>query len=199
VNSGGSFGASPLQQHIGLGAGAQRVDVEITWPVSRMTQRFTNVPRTRSSASAKARIAYAQVKRASWLMAAVLVGVVLVAAPHAQDKRYSGARHGAARSIAATRTFTVSHDAIEGLMERDDHALSRSATRAKLAPLAPGTLVDFTLDRRRKAGYAADIRVRTYQTASRIRSRRGGSRCSRRRRSRRCLRWPAGSRCPTSH
>jgi hypothetical protein len=55
VNSGGSFGASPLQQHIGLGArGAGssdptdgRVDVEISWPVSRTTQKFSNVPRNR--------------------------------------------------------------------------------------------------------------------------------------------------------
>jgi ASPIC/UnbV protein len=45
VNSGGSFGASPLQQHIGLGTGAQRIDVEITWPVGKTTQRFSNVPR----------------------------------------------------------------------------------------------------------------------------------------------------------
>jgi hypothetical protein len=45
VNSGGSFGASPLQQHIGLGTGAQRVDVEITWPGSGTAQRFANVPR----------------------------------------------------------------------------------------------------------------------------------------------------------
>jgi hypothetical protein len=59
VNSGGSFGASPLQQHIGLGPPVRsagysdpaktpaRVDVEITWPVSRTVQRFTNVPRNK--------------------------------------------------------------------------------------------------------------------------------------------------------
>ena len=34
VGSGGSFGASPLQQHIGLGAAARIVDVEIWWPAS---------------------------------------------------------------------------------------------------------------------------------------------------------------------
>ena len=48
VSSGGSFGASPLQQHVGLGApvpGAGRVDVAITWPVSGATQRFSDVPR----------------------------------------------------------------------------------------------------------------------------------------------------------
>ena len=44
VGSGGSFGASPLAQHIGLG-GAEKVDVlEITWPRSGRVQRFTDVP-----------------------------------------------------------------------------------------------------------------------------------------------------------
>ncbi len=44
VTSGGSFGASPLQQHVGLGRGARDVAVEIYWPVSRTRQRFTAVP-----------------------------------------------------------------------------------------------------------------------------------------------------------
>src|SRR5687768_5648369 len=45
VNSGGSFGASPLQQHIGLGKAARSVDVEIYWPVTGRRQRFTGVPK----------------------------------------------------------------------------------------------------------------------------------------------------------
>jgi tetratricopeptide (TPR) repeat protein len=44
VGSGGSFGASPLQQHIGLGRAAQILSIEIVWPGSnRMPQTFTNV------------------------------------------------------------------------------------------------------------------------------------------------------------
>jgi len=44
VGSGGSFGASPLQQHIGLGKAAQIVSIEILWPGgSRTPQTFTNV------------------------------------------------------------------------------------------------------------------------------------------------------------
>jgi tetratricopeptide (TPR) repeat protein len=44
VSSGGSFGASPLEQHIGLGKLAQIVSVEILWPgSSRTPQTFTNV------------------------------------------------------------------------------------------------------------------------------------------------------------
>ncbi len=43
VNSGGSFGSSPLEQQIGLGRVSGRVDVEITWPASGTVQRFTGV------------------------------------------------------------------------------------------------------------------------------------------------------------
>jgi len=43
VSSGGSFGASPLEQHIGLGAGARKLVVEINWPVSHTRQVFSNV------------------------------------------------------------------------------------------------------------------------------------------------------------
>ena len=44
VGSGGSFGASPLEQHIGLGKAAQIVSIEILWPGgSRTPQTFSNV------------------------------------------------------------------------------------------------------------------------------------------------------------
>lgn len=44
VNSGGSFGAGPLRQLIGLGS-ASRIDrVEVYWPMSDQTQVFTEVP-----------------------------------------------------------------------------------------------------------------------------------------------------------
>lgn len=43
VGSGGSFGASPLTQHIGLGKSARILDLEITWPTSRSRQNFSNV------------------------------------------------------------------------------------------------------------------------------------------------------------
>jgi tetratricopeptide (TPR) repeat protein len=43
VGSGGSFGASPLQQHIGLGKAATIVNIEIFWPVSKSRQIFAGV------------------------------------------------------------------------------------------------------------------------------------------------------------
>jgi hypothetical protein len=47
VGSGGSFGAAPLQQHLGLGKDARRVDLEIWWPASNTRQRFADVGKNR--------------------------------------------------------------------------------------------------------------------------------------------------------
>jgi len=43
VGSGGSFGASPLQQHIGLGESARITDLEVWWPASNTRQNFSGV------------------------------------------------------------------------------------------------------------------------------------------------------------
>jgi len=43
VGSGGSFGASPLQQHIGLGKNAHIVSLDIWWPASDTHQSFSDV------------------------------------------------------------------------------------------------------------------------------------------------------------
>jgi tetratricopeptide (TPR) repeat protein len=43
VGSGGSFGASPLQQHVGLGKDARILDIEIWWPTSNTRQHFSKV------------------------------------------------------------------------------------------------------------------------------------------------------------
>ena len=43
VGSGGSFGASPLEQHIGLGRSARIVELEIWWPASNTRQRLTGL------------------------------------------------------------------------------------------------------------------------------------------------------------
>ena len=44
VNSGGSFGANPLRQSIGLGKAAKIERLEVYWPTTGMTQTFTSVP-----------------------------------------------------------------------------------------------------------------------------------------------------------
>src|SRR5579872_141039 len=43
VGSGGSFGSSPLEQHIGLGKSAKIEKIEVFWPTSGTKQTFENV------------------------------------------------------------------------------------------------------------------------------------------------------------
>lgn len=43
VGSGGSFGANPIEQHIGLGKSAKILSLEVWWPASRTRQIFTRV------------------------------------------------------------------------------------------------------------------------------------------------------------
>jgi tetratricopeptide (TPR) repeat protein len=43
VTSGGSFGASPLRQHIGIGRASSLTSVEIWWPTSNTRQQFSDV------------------------------------------------------------------------------------------------------------------------------------------------------------
>lgn len=43
VNSGSSFGANPLQQHIGVGAATQIDEVLVYWPMTGKTQSFKNL------------------------------------------------------------------------------------------------------------------------------------------------------------
>ena len=48
VGSGGSFGASPLEQHIGLGKAARITEIEVWWPASNTRQTFSNVEKRTS-------------------------------------------------------------------------------------------------------------------------------------------------------
>jgi hypothetical protein len=45
VGSGGSFGASPLEQHIGLGRSARIEALDIWWPASKTRQHFAGIGR----------------------------------------------------------------------------------------------------------------------------------------------------------
>ncbi|MBI1925390.1 ASPIC/UnbV domain-containing protein, partial [Candidatus Poribacteria bacterium] len=42
--SGGSFGANPLRQTIGLGVAEKIETLEVFWPTTGLTQTFHNVP-----------------------------------------------------------------------------------------------------------------------------------------------------------
>ena len=43
INSGGSFGANPLEAHIGIGSATVIDSIEIKWPVGNYVQGFKNI------------------------------------------------------------------------------------------------------------------------------------------------------------
>ena len=58
VNSGGSFGANPLRQTIGLGKAARVETLEVFWPATGLTQTFRNVPADRAIQIVEGRRSY---------------------------------------------------------------------------------------------------------------------------------------------
>ena len=44
VGYGSSFGGNPLRQHIGMGKAAHIDEIEVTWPTSRLVQKFRELP-----------------------------------------------------------------------------------------------------------------------------------------------------------
>jgi hypothetical protein len=66
VGSGGSFGSSPLQQHIGLGKSARIVDLEIWWPASNTRQTFNSVEKNQFLEIKEFSKAYAKLERPSY-------------------------------------------------------------------------------------------------------------------------------------
>ena len=43
VGSGGSFGANPMEQHIGLGRSARITGIDVWWPATGTRQHFADV------------------------------------------------------------------------------------------------------------------------------------------------------------
>ena len=65
VGSGGSFGASPLEQHVGLGTAARIVELEIWWPGSNTRQRLTGLAKNQSVEITELMRSYTAIERRS--------------------------------------------------------------------------------------------------------------------------------------
>lgn len=66
VGSGGSFGASPLQQHIGLGKHARIISLEVWWPASDTRQTFSDVGKNQFLEIKEFATQYAKLARRSY-------------------------------------------------------------------------------------------------------------------------------------
>jgi ASPIC and UnbV len=63
VGSGGSFGANPMEQHIGLGRRARIESLDIWWPTSNTRQTFSNVAKNQFIEIRESAKAYAKLER----------------------------------------------------------------------------------------------------------------------------------------
>jgi tetratricopeptide (TPR) repeat protein len=90
VGSGGTFGASPLQQHIGLGKSAKIDDIEIWWPASGTRQVFTKVEKNQFLAIKEFAKDYTKLERKPFRLGVVRPEAVPDAIPpalHAGESR----------------------------------------------------------------------------------------------------------------
>jgi tetratricopeptide (TPR) repeat protein len=65
VGSVGSFGASPLEQHVGLGKSARIVELEIWWPGSNTRQRITSIGKNQAVELTEMTRSYTRIERQS--------------------------------------------------------------------------------------------------------------------------------------
>jgi len=63
VGSGGSFGASPLEQHIGLGKSARIVELEVWWPASNTRQRVAGRAKNQAVEIIESARSYTRIER----------------------------------------------------------------------------------------------------------------------------------------
>jgi hypothetical protein len=74
VGTGGSFGASPLEQLFGLGDATAIVGVELWWPATGVRQRFTEVPLNGSIRVVEGEEHFTAVERSSMMFASTRSG-----------------------------------------------------------------------------------------------------------------------------
>ena len=85
VGSGGSFGASPLAQHIGLGKAARIVDLEIWWPTTNTRQHFANVGKNQFIEIKEFAKDYAKLERHSFRLGGANRDAALLPKPAAEN------------------------------------------------------------------------------------------------------------------
>jgi hypothetical protein len=64
VGSGGTFGASPFEQHIGLGRSARITELEVWWPASNTVQRLKGIAKNQSIEIEEMAGAFVKIERA---------------------------------------------------------------------------------------------------------------------------------------
>ena len=154
VSSGGSFGANPLEMHVGIGAASRIPKIEVWWPASGSRQTFTDVAANQflqitEFARDVTKLERHQVKLGGAQAAAAtsdrhaMTGVVLSVDP-------------------ATRSLSVSTDSVPGFMP----AMVMPFTvkdGALLKNVKPGTSIAFTVVVDGETSYVEALKIRRYE------------------------------------
>ena len=102
-------------------------------------------------------------RASSWAWVPVVAMLAAPSTAQQADRRYD-VRGMVLRVDAAARTFFVSHDRIEGLMDAMTMPFEVRDAR-QLQGVVPGAIVEFVLVIGKDAGYATNVRVRRYESA----------------------------------
>jgi cytochrome oxidase Cu insertion factor (SCO1/SenC/PrrC family)/tetratricopeptide (TPR) repeat protein len=156
VGSGGSFGASPLEQHIGLGRAARVRELEIVWPGSRTRQTFSDLPSNRVLEIKELAAGYRTLERRRYRLGGA-----------GRDPASAGRRHSASGLVLSVdrraKTVVLSCPPIPGY--RDAGLLNVTVRPPDtLDGVTLGALLDFTLLDEGKVLYAEGVRVRRFES-----------------------------------
>jgi len=103
------------------------------------------------------------VRASAWALVPLVAMLAAPAWAQQADRRYD-VRGMVLRVDAAARTFFVSHDRIDGLMDAMTMPFEVRDAR-QLQGVVPGAMVEFVLVISKDAGYATNVRVRRYESA----------------------------------
>ena len=158
VSSGGSFGANPMEQHVGIGGGRRVDELEVWWPASNTRQRFANVAPNQFIQITELATDYARLARTP----VRLGGPAAARAQAAPAERHE--MTGVVVSVdAAKQTISVSTDSVPGFMPAMVMAFSVREP-ALLANVRPGAAIEFTVAIEGSVSNIERLRVRRYQS-----------------------------------
>jgi cytochrome oxidase Cu insertion factor (SCO1/SenC/PrrC family)/Cu/Ag efflux protein CusF len=156
VSSGGSFGANPMELHVGLG-GATRVDeIAVWWPASNTRQRFTNVAGNQFIQIAESATDYTRLVRTP-----VRLGGPAAAQASTVERHQMT---GVVLSVdAAKQILSVSCDSVPGVMPAMVMTFPVK-NAALMTNVRPGAAIEFTVALDGNASNIESLRVRRYQS-----------------------------------
>jgi cytochrome oxidase Cu insertion factor (SCO1/SenC/PrrC family)/Cu/Ag efflux protein CusF len=155
VSSGGSFGANPMEMHVGIGTAAAIDAVEVWWPASNTRQRFVNVAKNQFIQITELATDYTRTPRTPTRLGG--------AAP-AQAALERHEMTGVVLSVdAGKKTLSVSCDSVPGFMPAMVMAFSVKDA-ALLANVRPGAAIEFTVAIDGAVSNVERLRVRRYQS-----------------------------------